>query len=87
LIVNGMDAMNTVEESKRVLIICGHRETRDGKSEALLSVQDAGTGFKPQEMDRLFEAFIQRSRKGWEWVGNQPLDRRSSRWTVVGRIK
>ena len=57
LIVNGMDAMNTVQESKRVLIICGRHETRDGKSEALLSVQDAGTGFKPQEKDRLFEAF------------------------------
>ena len=57
LVVNGMDAMNTIEESKRVLIICGRRETRDGKSEALLSVQDAGTGFTPQEMGRLFEAF------------------------------
>jgi signal transduction histidine kinase len=57
LIVNGMDAMNTVEESQRVLTICGRRETRDGKSEALLSVQDAGTGLKPEEMDRLFEAF------------------------------
>jgi signal transduction histidine kinase len=57
LIVNGMDAMNKVQESKRVLIIRVRREKRDGKSEALLSVQDAGTGFKPQEMDRLFEAF------------------------------
>jgi signal transduction histidine kinase len=57
LIVNGMDAMNTVEESQRVLTIGGRRETRDGKSEALLSVQDAGTGLKPEEMDRLFEAF------------------------------
>jgi hypothetical protein len=57
LIVNGMDAMNTVQESKRVLIICGRHETRDGKSEALLSVRDAGIGFKPQEKDRLFEAF------------------------------
>jgi len=57
LVVNGMDAMNTVEESKRVLIICGRHETRDGMSEVLLSVQDSGTGFKPEEMDRLFEAF------------------------------
>src|SRR5439155_13474936 len=57
LIVNGMDAMNTVEESKRVLIICGRRETRDGMPGALLSVQDSGTGLKPEEMDRLFEAF------------------------------
>jgi len=57
LIVNGMDAMNTVEESKRVLIIRGHREIRDSKPEARLSVQDAGSGFKPGEMERLFETF------------------------------
>src|SRR5229473_173951 len=42
LIVNGMDAMNTVEESQRVLIIGGRRQTRTGKSEAWLSVQDTG---------------------------------------------
>jgi C4-dicarboxylate-specific signal transduction histidine kinase len=57
LIVNGMDAMNAVEESKRVLIICGRCGTSDGAPKALLSVQDAGIGFKPGEMDRLFEAF------------------------------
>jgi signal transduction histidine kinase len=57
LVINGLDAMNTVEESKRVLIISGRRETRDGASEALLSVQDAGIGFKPEEIERLFEAF------------------------------
>jgi len=57
LVINGMDAMSTIEESQRVLIIGGHRETRDGSSKALLSVQDAGIGFKPEEMDRLFEAF------------------------------
>jgi C4-dicarboxylate-specific signal transduction histidine kinase len=57
LVVNGMDAMNTVEESKRILRICGRRETRDGIPEVLLSVQDAGTGLNPEEVDRLFEAF------------------------------
>ncbi len=57
LVVNGMDAMNTVEEAERVLIICGRCETRNGMPEALVSVQDAGTGFKLGEMDRLFEAF------------------------------
>jgi len=57
LVVNGMDAMNTVEESKRVLIIRGRRETRDGTPAALLGVQDSGTGLKPKEMDRVFEAF------------------------------
>ena len=57
LIVNGMDAMDTVEESRRVLIICGRREIRDGIPEAWLSVHDTGTGFKPGEMERLFETF------------------------------
>jgi signal transduction histidine kinase len=57
LVVNGMDAMNTVEESKRVLIICTSHETGDGRREAQVSVRDAGTGFKAGEMDRIFEAF------------------------------
>jgi C4-dicarboxylate-specific signal transduction histidine kinase len=57
LVINGMDAMNTVEESKRVLFIRGHRETKDGRLETLVSVQDAGTGFKPEQANRLFEAF------------------------------
>jgi PAS domain S-box-containing protein len=57
LVVNGMDAMNAVEESKRVLSICARRANGDGEPEALVSVQDAGIGFKPEEVDRLFEAF------------------------------
>src|SRR5436190_1185466 len=57
LVMNGMDAMNAVGESKRVLIIRGRREIRDGTPEARLSVQDSGTGFKPEAMERLFEAF------------------------------
>lgn len=57
LVVNGMDAMNTVDESLRVLIICVRREALDGMPAVLLSVQDAGTGFKPEEMERLFETF------------------------------
>src|SRR5882724_8737124 len=52
LVMNGMDAMNTIEESQRVLIIGGRRETHDGSSKAVLSVQDAGIGFKPEEKDR-----------------------------------
>jgi signal transduction histidine kinase len=57
LVMNGMDAMSQVEEAKRVLMICGRRETHDGASRALLNVQDSGSGFKGEEMDRLFEAF------------------------------
>jgi len=57
LVMNGMDAMSSVEESKRVLIISGRCETRDGTPEARLCVQDAGVGLKAEERDRLFEAF------------------------------
>jgi PAS domain S-box-containing protein len=57
LVINGMDAMNKIEESKRVLTIRGRRETYDGMFEARLSVEDSGEGFKSEQMDRLFEAF------------------------------
>jgi len=57
LVMNGMDAMSQVEEAKRVLIIGGRGGIQDGVSRALVSVQDSGSGFKPEEMDRLFEAF------------------------------
>jgi PAS domain S-box-containing protein len=64
LVINGMDAMDQVEESKRVLTICGRRETREGASEALLSVSDSGVGLKPQAMERLFEAFYTTKTQG-----------------------
>jgi len=57
LIVNGMDAMNTVEESKRLLKISGRSDLQDGKPACLLRVQDTGVGIKSDEMDRLFEVF------------------------------
>jgi signal transduction histidine kinase len=52
-----MDAMNTVQQSKRVLAIFGRRDVRDGSPVVLLGIQDAGTGFNPEDMARLFEAF------------------------------
>ena len=57
LVVNGMDAMNTVGESERILRVRGSRQTRDGRFEALVSVQDAGSGISPEAMKRLFESF------------------------------
>ena len=57
LVMNGMDAMTQVEEAKRVLIISANHEIQAGVTRTLVSVQDAGTGVKPEQMDRLFEAF------------------------------
>jgi PAS domain S-box-containing protein len=64
LVINGMDAMNQVEESKRVITICGRREKNDGTFAARLSVSDSGVGFKPEEVARLFEAFYTTKTQG-----------------------
>ena len=64
LLVNGMDAMNTTEESKRILTIWGRHETLNGESRGLVGVQDAGTGLEPHEMNQLFEAFYTTKTQG-----------------------
>jgi len=64
LVVNGMDAMNGIEASNRVLTISGRSEMRDGEPACLVSVQDAGTGFRPEELSRLFEAFYTTKSEG-----------------------
>jgi signal transduction histidine kinase len=57
LVVNGMDAMKGTAEAKRILTVCGRREVRDGVPGCLVSVKDAGIGFKSDETEKLFEAF------------------------------
>ena len=64
LIVNGMDAMKEIEVPRRILIISGRSETQDGKLGCLITVQDAGTGFQPEGMNRLFEAFYSTKSEG-----------------------
>jgi PAS domain S-box-containing protein len=54
LIRNGSDAMCSVDDRPRQLLI---RTERDEGDRVSLTVQDAGTGFDPQAVDRLFEGF------------------------------
>ena len=54
LLRNGSDAMKTIHDRPRELLI---RTERDEGDRALLSVKDAGIGFDPQSTDKLFEAF------------------------------
>ena len=54
LLRNGSDAMNSVQDRPRELLI---RTKRDEGDRALLIVKDAGFGFDPQSMDKLFQAF------------------------------
>lgn len=54
LLRNASDAMSTVDDRPRDLLIRTEREEGDW---AAFSVKDAGVGFDPQTMDKLFEAF------------------------------
>jgi len=64
LVMNGMEAMNRVEEQKRLLQISGRRGAYDGWSAATIGVKDFGVGLKPEEMERLFEAFYTTKSEG-----------------------
>jgi PAS domain S-box-containing protein len=54
LLRNASDAMNTVHDRPRELLI---KTERDEGDRVILSVKDAGIGFDPQTVDRLFETF------------------------------
>lgn len=54
LLRNGSDAMSEVEGRPRELLF--RTEVDEGNS-VLLSVRDAGVGFEPQALDRLFQSF------------------------------
>jgi len=54
LLQNASDAMSTVDDRPRDLLIRTEREEGDW---VRFSVKDAGVGFDPQAMDKLFEAF------------------------------
>jgi PAS domain S-box-containing protein len=54
LLVNGMEAMATVRDRARVLIVRTQSHEADG---VLVAIEDAGVGIKPENTDRLFSAF------------------------------
>jgi len=54
LLRNASEAMSTVDDRPRQLLI---RTERDEGDRVRLTVQDAGVGFEPQAADRLFDAF------------------------------
>jgi PAS domain S-box-containing protein len=54
LAVNGMQAMATVHDRERVLIMRTHQCPRD---RVLVALEDVGIGIKPENADRLFTAF------------------------------
>ena len=60
LIRNGSDAMDTVNDQPRQLVI---RTEMDG-NHVTVSVQDSGVGFSPEISERLFESFFTTKQEG-----------------------
>jgi PAS domain S-box-containing protein len=54
LAVNGMEAMTSVQDPERVLIV---RTQRDQSDRLLVAVADAGVGIEPENLNRVFNAF------------------------------
>jgi PAS domain S-box-containing protein len=61
LLRNASDAMSNVDDRPRDLLI---RTERDEADRVRLTVKDAGMGFTPQAMDRLFESFYTTKKDG-----------------------
>jgi PAS domain S-box-containing protein len=57
LIVNAIDAMDSVEEPRRILKIDGRPDEFAGDPAVLITVEDLGCGFKPEDSELLFEPF------------------------------
>jgi signal transduction histidine kinase len=61
LLRNGSEAMTSVDDRPRELVI---RTEPEGKDRVRLSVKDTGVGFDPQLADKLFEGFYTTKRDG-----------------------
>jgi PAS domain S-box-containing protein len=57
LVMNGTEAMSAVKDEQRILTIRGQRDELEGKPAVLITMQDLGAGFNPEDSERLFEAF------------------------------
>ena len=61
LVVNGIEAMTSVTDRRRELLI---RSRRNGSNEVLVAVQDSGVGLQSEGLDHLFKAFFTTKPKG-----------------------
>lgn len=61
LLMNASDAMASVDDRPRQLVIT---TTRDDDNSVRLTVEDVGVGFLPDEANRLFEAFYTTKNRG-----------------------
>ena len=64
LILNAVDAMIAVQDNRRVLIIRAQRDSLENKPAVLVSMEDRGDGFTPEDGERLFDAFFTTKQHG-----------------------
>ena len=88
LVVNGMDAMSTVQEQERLLEIRGRPDVQDGMPAVTISVQDRGIGLRADTDGAALRGLLhdQAARHG-HGAGDQPLDHRGARRPTVGRAE
>jgi PAS domain S-box-containing protein len=61
LIINGVEAMETVLDGQRTIVV---RSGRNPGDEAFVEVEDFGVGIDPEHINRLFDAFFTTKPKG-----------------------
>jgi two-component system, LuxR family, sensor kinase FixL len=64
LILNAVEAMIAVQDNRRVLIIRAQRDSLENKPAVLVSMEDRGDGFTPEDGERLFDAFFTTKQHG-----------------------
>ncbi len=57
LVMNGVEAMSGVQDERRILTIGVQRDELAGRPAIRITVRDLGCGFRPEDSERLFEAF------------------------------
>jgi signal transduction histidine kinase len=61
LLINGVEAMSTVEDRSRELLI---RSCRYGAKDVLVTVRDIGIGLDPEQAERIFDSCYTTKPKG-----------------------
>jgi signal transduction histidine kinase len=61
LVINGREAMAPAADGQRELVIISQKSAEGG---VLVAVRDSGAGAKPQDIERMFEAFFTTKRTG-----------------------
>ena len=61
LVMNSVEAMASVADRRRELLICSRQHESD---QVLVAIQDSGIGLQPESLDHLFEAFFTTKPKG-----------------------